>query len=244
VEAPDHASRDSRTRRELLQGAGGLAALLVAGCASTNGLTRPKRLPRIGSFAAKPEGSVAAFRSRPDLRPPTVTTTAGAGAERLRSADPGFLFLGPGPVSLTGTEQYGPLIVGRAGTPVWFRPLPAGLQVTNFASAQYRGEPVLVWWEGKVLRSGYGQGEAVLLDRHYREIARVRAAAGRSMDLHALTLTAEGTALFTCYPDTVQMDLSSIGAPADSQVLESVIQKWTSPAAGCCLSGEASSTSR
>ena len=84
---------------------------------------------------------------------------------------------------------------------------------------------MLVWWEGKIQQSGYGQGEAVLLDRAYREVARVRAAGGRSMDLHALTLTPQGTALFTCYPETVPMDLSSIGAPRDSQVLESIIQE-------------------
>ena len=84
---------------------------------------------------------------------------------------------------------------------------------------------MLVWWEGKVLQSGYGQGEAVVLDDAYREIARVRAAGGRSMDLHAFALSAEGRALFTCYPQTVQMDLSSIGVPRNSQVLESIIQE-------------------
>jgi hypothetical protein len=99
------------------------------------------------------------------------------------------------------------------------------LQVTNFSAAEYRGEPVLVWWEGKILQTGYGQGEAVVLDRAYREVARIRAARGRSIDLHALTLTPEGTALFTCYPEAVPMDLSSIGGPSDSQVRESIIQE-------------------
>jgi hypothetical protein len=198
---------------------------MVTGCGATQLLSKPKPLPEIDSSAVTAAGSVAAFQSRPDLRPPAVTTTAGAGAEALRTADPGYLFLGPGPVSLSGTHQYGPLIVDRAGTPVWFRPLGAGLQVTNFARIEYRGKPALVWWEGKIEQSGYGQGEAVLLDEDYHEIARVRAAGGRLMDLHALTVTSEGTALFTCYPQTVPMDLSSIGAPRNSQVLESIIQE-------------------
>ena len=180
---------------------------MVAGCGVGKVLRkRPDPLPQIGSFALKPAGSVRAFQSRPDLRPPTVTTAAGAGAE-ADLANPGLLFLGPGPVSLNGSQQYGPLIVDRAGTPVWSRPLAAGLQATNFTASRYRGNPVLVWWEEKILQSGYGQGEAVVLDHAYREIARVRAAGGRSMDLHALTLTPQGTALFTCYPATVQMDL-------------------------------------
>lgn len=209
----------------MLRGASGAAALVVAGCGVGKVLSkRPDPLPRIGSFALDAAGSVRAFRSRPDLRPPTVTTTVSAGAEE-GLADPGLLFLGPGPVSLNGSEQYGPLIVDRAGTPVWFRPLAPGLQATNFTASRYRGKPVVVWWEGKIEQSGYGQGEAVVLDHTYREIARVRAAGGRSMDLHALTLTPEGTALFTCYPATVQMDLSSIKGPRNSHVLESIIQE-------------------
>jgi hypothetical protein len=198
---------------------------MVAGCGATRILSKPKPLPQIGSSAVKPAGSVAAFHSRPDLRPPAVATAAATGIEGLTSADPGFLFLGPGPVSLNGSEQYGPLIVDRSGTPVFFSPLPKGLQVTNFARAEYQGKPALVWWEGKIEQSGYGQGEAVLLGQDYRKIARVRAAGGRSMDLHALTVTPQGTALFTCYPQSVPMDLSSIGAPSNSEVLESTIQE-------------------
>jgi hypothetical protein len=224
---PDQGGPAGCTRRQLLRGAGGAAALLVSGCGATRVLSTTKgpRLPGMQAFAVKPAGSVAAFHSRPDLRPPTITATAGAQGEASGRADRGLLFLGPGPVSLSGSQQYGPMIVDHAGTPVWFRPLSPGLQVTNFTSAQYRGKPVLVWWEGRIQQSGYGQGEAVVLDEDYREIARVRAAGGRSMDLHALTLTAEGTALFTCYPQTVPMDLASMDMPRDSQVLESIIQE-------------------
>ncbi|MGH2885193.1 MAG: arylsulfotransferase family protein, partial [Solirubrobacteraceae bacterium] len=202
-----------------------MAALMLTGCGAARVLSKPKPLPEIGSSGVKPAGSVAAYHSRPDLRPPAVTTAAAAGTTGLTSDDPGLLFLGPGPVSLNVSQQYGPLIVNRSGTPVWFRPLPKGLQVTNFARADYKGKPALVWWEGKIEQSGYGQGEAVLVDQDYHEIARVRAAGGRSMDLHALTVTPGGTALFTCYPRTVPMNLSSIGAPANSQVLESIIQE-------------------
>ncbi len=221
----DQAGREGLTRRQMLAGAGGVAAFAVAGGGVARVLGRTKPTPDVGAVAIKSAGRARAFHSRPDLRPPAVTTTARAGVTALAADDPGLLFLGPGPVSLKGHQQYGPLIVDRRGVPVWFRPLPPGLQVTNFNSATYRGEPVIVWWEGKIEQSGYGQGEAVLLDRAYREVARIRAAGGRSMDLHALTVTAEGTALFSCYPETVPMDLSSIGGPRDSQVRESIIQE-------------------
>jgi Arylsulfotransferase (ASST) len=216
------------TRRQLLKGAGGLATLAVAGVGVAELTHRAKLLPLPGmsSFPVGTEGSAHSFHSQPYLRPPTVTATSVETAARSLSADPEFLFLGPGPVSLnTGSTQYGPLIVDRTGTPVWFRPLPASQEVTNFTSAEYRGKPVLVWWEGKILSSGYGQGEAVLVDHSYREVARVQAAGGRQMDLHALTLTSQGTALFTCYPESVTMDLSSIDGPKSDQVLGSIIQE-------------------
>src|SRR5207244_1351114 len=94
-----------------------------------------------------------------------------------------------------------------------------------FASSWYRGEPVLIWWEGKILQTGYGKGEGVIVDRAYRELARVRAANGRTMDLHALWLTSKQTAVFTCYPRVVQADLSSIGGPRRGHALESIIQE-------------------
>src|SRR5437868_6568912 len=180
-------ARDGLTRRQLLSGAGAAAALVAGAVGGAELFGERERLPRIRSFAVKPSGPVRAFRSRPDLQPPTVTTSAETRTEFFGGGDPdGFLFLGPGPVSLTGSQQYGPLIVDRDGEPVWFRPLAPGLEVTNFASSRYRGKPALIWWEGKVLGSGYGHGEAVILDRAYRETARVRAANGRSMDMHAL----------------------------------------------------------
>lgn len=221
----DQASRGGLTRRQMLQGAGGAAALALAGGGVVSVVSGAKPLALIESSAVKAAGRVRRFYSQPGLHPPTVAARVAGDASTAADADPGYLFLGPGPVALKGPEQFGPLIVDRGGEPVWFRPLPAGLQVTNFARWQYRGEPVLAWWEGKILQSGYGQGEAVVVDHAYREVARVRAAGGRSMDLHALILTPEGTALFTCYPETVPIDLSSIGGPSNSQIEESIIQE-------------------
>lgn len=209
----------------MLRGAGGAAALALAGAGVAGCGSLSKPLPQLRSSAPGAGGRVRAFYSRPDLRPPTVTISADTSPGAPAGADPGFLFLGPGPVSLRGSQQFGPMIVDHSGGPVWFKPLGPGMQVTNFARWQYRGEPVLAWWQGKIQQTGYGEGEAVVVNRAYREIARVRAARGRVMDLHALTLTPQGTALFTCYPDSVPMDLSSVGGPRDSRVLDSIIQE-------------------
>jgi Arylsulfotransferase (ASST) len=222
-------ARSEMTRRQLLRGAGAVAGFGAVSGGLAGLLDGAPGSRRIPSFANKPNGTVRAFLSRPDLAPPTVTPTLPVSLPAVgRPAGedfPGFVFLGPGPVSLTGTQQYGPLIVDSDGEPVWFRPLAPGLKVTNFSATQYRGEPVLTWWEGKVQWTGYGQGQAVIVDSSYREVARVRAAGGRSMDLHGLYLTPEGTALFSCYPQIVEADLSSVGGPRRGQLLESVVQE-------------------
>jgi hypothetical protein len=64
----------------------------------------------------------------------------------------------------------------------------------------YRGEPVLTWWEGKLI-TGYGSGEYVVMDRSYHEVTRISGGPG-STDLHEFQLTAQGTALSTNYQQT------------------------------------------
>src|SRR5436305_1619342 len=53
----------------------------------------------------------------------------------------------------------------------------------------------------------------------------MRLANGRLIDLHEFRLTPEGTALFTCYPQVVQTDLTPVGGPSNGQVFESVFQE-------------------
>ncbi len=84
---------------------------------------------------------------------------------------------------------------------------------------------MLTWWQGKVVDPGFGQGEGVIVDSSYREIARVKAGNGRQADLHEFLLTRQGTALITCCPQTVRMDLTGIGGPRDGHVLDSIVQE-------------------
>ena len=41
----------------------------------------------------------------------------------------------------------------------------------NVRLQSYRGAPALTYWEGKVIDPGFGQGEGVILDSGYRELA-------------------------------------------------------------------------
>jgi hypothetical protein len=93
----------------------------------------------------------------------------------------------------------------------------------DFKVQRYRGEPVLTWWEGKVV-GGHGFGEYVILDGSYREIRRVRAGNVYGGDHHEFLITPQDTALITIY-HPVPVDLSSFGGPEDGMVLDGIVQE-------------------
>jgi hypothetical protein len=205
------------TRRALLKRAGGAvgAAALAGGVLSATELARSRnRIPRLPSFHSPVSGAARIFTSRPDLRPPAISVSGGG-------VSSGYLFAGPGTKGMT---QPGPLLFDRQGEPVWCMPTRP-FWTTNFRRAEYRGKPVVTWWQGTVIGQGFGRGHGVILDSSYREVARVYAANGRHIDAHEFLVTPEGTALFSCYPETVPADLSPIGGPTDGTAVESVIQE-------------------
>jgi len=158
---------------------------------------------------------VLRFHSRPQLDPDRVRVTVAA---RGRTA-PGYVFL----AVKRGPGQDGPQIVDDQGRLVWFRPTPPHIAATGFRVQRYRGEPVLTWWQGRT-RLGHGMGEYVILDRHYRQVAIVRAGHGYMGDHHELQLTPRGTAYMSIYAPR-RADLSSVGGPADGTIFESIVQE-------------------
>ena len=194
--------------------AGGGALLALGGLAGCE----PD--PRIRASASP--GSVGrrwAFRSRPDLTPPPVEVL-----RRSRAAAEGHLFAAPknGP----GEEypaQDGPMILDGEGRPVWFRPVPEeGQDAMDFRVQRYKGEPVLTWWQG--VHGGWGDGEYLVFDGSYREVARFRAGNGMKGDHHEFLVTERDTALVTIYRG-VPMDLSAFGGPEDATVMDGVVQE-------------------
>jgi Arylsulfotransferase (ASST) len=157
------------------------------------------------------------FHSAPDLRAPTVhvSTPARAGSE------PGDIFAG---VYASANGPGGPLIFGDDGQLVWFKPLPAKISATNLQLQRYEGQPALSWWQGKLLPQGFGEGEEIIDNDAYRQVAVVRAGNGLYADLHDFQIDADDTALLTAY-DPVHCDLASIGGPADAAVTDGVFQE-------------------
>jgi Arylsulfotransferase (ASST) len=155
------------------------------------------------------------FRSRPDLQPPAVTVTANSPA-----VAPGDVFTAP----YDGPGQSGPMILDPTGGLVWFKALPRYTSATNLRVQEYGRKPVLTWWQGDISVHGFGQGEDVILDSAYAEIARVKAGNGLQADLHDFQLTPRGTALITAY-DPIFCNLSAVGGPSYGAVTDGTFQE-------------------
>ena len=219
------------TRRRFLGGlvgvvagavpAGGIAYGLVRGALESGGSSGVSSRRLLGLPDASTPGTSAgataarrAFHSRPDLTPPVVTTDVPAGR-----VAPGYVFLTPN----NGAGPDGPAIVDNAGELVWMRP-DATNHATDLRVAEYRGQPVLTWWEGTT-NGGIGSGDCVIADTSYQEIARIRAGSGRTIDLHELQITPQGTALFFADAAVDARQQLAGGTPLPWQVMDCSIQE-------------------
>jgi Arylsulfotransferase (ASST) len=159
---------------------------------------------------------IQSFHSRPDLGPPDI-----AARTLAPGADPGDVFIDP----TSGPGQYGPMIFDPSGALVWFHPLGGGQDAEDFRVQQYRGKPVLTWWQGYLSQLGYGAGEDVIADSSYRAVAIVKAGNGYSADLHEFLLTGSGTALITIFDPVLYNDSAVHGGRANDAVTDSVMQE-------------------
>ncbi len=155
------------------------------------------------------------FHSRPELQPPVlVVTTDDAGTT------PGDLFAAP----YAGPGPSGPMIFEESGKLVWFHPLPKGTESTNLQVQQYDGQQVLTWWQGHIPPQGFGQGEEIIDNSSYQQIARVQAGNGYVADLHEFHITPQGTALLSVF-DPIYCNLSALGGPSGGAVTNTIFQE-------------------
>ncbi len=210
-----------RTRREFLKvvgaGTAGIALLNTLGCESSGQEAKRGNSQQTGGAGSAQSGEVQTFRSRPDLSPPAVVVTREA-----RETAPGYVFVAP----KRGPGQDGTMIVDNSGQLVWFREdaLPSdNAYAMDFKVQTYQGRPVLTWWEGRIVE-GHGEGEYLIFDESYTEIARVRAGNGYKGDLHEFLITPQGTALLTIY-NTVPWDLTAVGGPEDGEAVDGIAQE-------------------
>jgi hypothetical protein len=160
--------------------------------------------------------AVQHYLSAPELTPSTVTLTTPARA----GAASGDLFLAP----YQGLGAPGPMIAEQNGALVWFHPLPREDSATNFQVQTYAGKPALTWWQGRIIKVGFGEGEDVIYNSSYQQIATVRAGNGYRADLHEILLTPQGTAWIDAF-DPIHMNLSSVHGSAHGILLDSIIEE-------------------
>ena len=186
--------------------------------ASTTFTVLPETPVSQKEFPINPGSSsdVQHYVSAPTLTPSTVRITTPA----RPGASPGDLFLAP----YQGEGTAGPMISEQDGALVWFHPLPAGESATNFQVQRYEGQPVLTWWQGRVLEVGFGQGEDVIYNTSYQPVAYVRAGNGYHADLHEIRLTPEGTAWIDAF-DPIRLNLSRYHGSNSAIVNDSVVQE-------------------
>ncbi len=155
------------------------------------------------------------FYTLPAAHPPVMTVTT---PDRDPAAGDIFTTNGPGP------GQYGPLIYTPQGRLVWFAPLPEGEAAEDLSTQEYEGRRVLTWWRGHVLSLGFGEGEDVVMDTHYRTLAKVAGGNGLKADLHDFQLAGHDVAYITAY-NPVRCDLTSIGGAAGGAIVDTAIQQ-------------------
>jgi hypothetical protein len=154
------------------------------------------------------------------LQPTPITVL-----KNTRHLASGSIFVAPKILIPGTTGQQGPEIIDNQGRPIFFQPIDAPYTATDFRVQQYRGKPVLTYDVGQSTGGpGHSEGEDVILDSHYRQIATVAAGNGLKADQHEFLLTPQNTALITIYHQ-VPYDLSSVGGPADGSVLDGVVQE-------------------
>jgi hypothetical protein len=163
---------------------------------------------------------VQVFQSRPDLRPPYFQTAGGGGP-----LGPGSIFVaairGPGSPMY---GQFGASILDNNGSSVWFKPATPGDEVFDFHPQLLEGKPVLTWWEGHLSPIGFGEGDWVIANDAYQEVARIRGANGFRSDLHDFVITPRGSAFVTVY-ETLAANLIHFHGPSRGSILDSLVQE-------------------
>jgi Arylsulfotransferase (ASST) len=169
-------------------------------------------VPEFANPAAAP-ADYQSFDTLPAVQAPILTVT-------VPDHDPaaGDIFMTNGP----GAGQYGPLIYTPQGRLVWFRQLPAGVAADDLSVQSYEGGRDLTFWQGTVLNLGFGQGEDIVMNSNYQEVATIKGGNGLQADLHDFQIAPDQVAYITAY-SPIRCDLSSVGGPRNGVILDTAV---------------------
>jgi EmrB/QacA subfamily drug resistance transporter len=179
------------------------------------------KAPPIGKYTLEDAYS---YVSAPALHPPKIRLLKRAPASQLA---PGYIFaanflnLNEPPI----VGQSGPLILDRDLQPVWFQPVPVKVVAANLSLQRYQGKPVLAWWQGFVTNTGSTEsGEYVIVDQHYRTVARLKGADGWVLTLHEIVI--DGDKAWVTANKNIARDLSKYGGAYNGALIDSAVQEY------------------
>jgi EmrB/QacA subfamily drug resistance transporter len=215
-QAPAAPAPARRAPTILLAVAGVIAAFVVFDFAVGGSHGAP-----LGSYTTSDTYSYA---SAPTLRPPIIRATTPTKTSKLA---PGYIFtanfydLNHPPLR----GQSGPLILDNRLQPVWFKPVPLDDVAGNLSLQVYEGKPVLAWWQGTITTTGDTEtGEDVIVDQHYRPIARLRATGGWVLTLHEILV--RGHYAWVTANKNIPRNLSRYGGAYNGAFIDSAVQEY------------------
>jgi EmrB/QacA subfamily drug resistance transporter len=175
----------------------------------------------IGNYTTR---GTYSFVSEPSLHPPVVRSDLATGTANLA---PGYIMMANF-YDLTQPPmvgQSGPLILDNRLRPVWFQPVPKDVVASNLNLQTYEGNPVLTWWQGVVTNTGATErGEDVIVDQHYRPVARLRGADGWVITLHEMVI--RGHDAWVTANKNLPMNLSRYGGAYNGALIDSAVQEY------------------
>jgi Arylsulfotransferase (ASST) len=179
------------------------------------------KAPPLGKYTLTDAYSYA---SAPGLHPPKFHALQRAPAGSLSSGyvfTTNFVNLNELPIH----GQSGPLLLDRELQPVWFQPVDEHVLAANLSLQRYEGEPALAWWQGKVTNTGSTEsGEYVVVDRHYRTVARLKAKDGWVLTLHEIAI--DGDEAWVTANKNLARDLSGYGGAYNGALIDSAVQEY------------------
>ncbi len=197
-------------------------AAVIVGAFTALGFALPRSEDEpIGAFT---KSGALSFVSEPDLHPPELRVEV---PESEQQPLPGLImttnFYDLTKAPLVG--QSGPMILDGDLQPVWFKPVPEDVIAANLEVHTWRGKQVLAWWEGVLTETGETvSGEVVIVDRNYREIARIKGRDGWILTLHELEI--RGDVAWVTANKNVRADLADNGGVNNGVIVDSGVQRY------------------
>jgi len=215
LKTPAEAKVTSRQRTIVASTVLGLVAVFLVVA-----FTVPSGAHQIGEYTTD---GAQTFVSEPSLHPPQLSVVS-LGADKLA---PGYLLTANfyHVVRPPIVGQSGPLILDNDLQPVWFKPVPLDVVASNLSLQSYHGKPALAWWQGVVTNAGtIESGEYVVVDQHYRPIARLAGRDGWVLTLHSFVI--DGEHVWVTANRNMARDLSDYGGTYNGTLVDSAVQEY------------------